>query len=251
MPQRPTLPPRSAPPSVAPAAPAGPAGPVAPTASVVPSAPVAAPAQATVDLADNVAGAAVRAKRDEVNAKAPVFNLVARLFGVRTEERSWRVGAKGEEKVGKELAKLPDGWRVLHAVVVSAAGTDIDHVVIGPGGVFTLNTKRHPEAKLTVYEHALYINGHKETGYLRKSRAEARRAAGLLGAACGSTVPVQPLLVFVDLAEFKVKRPPADVTITTTMRLNRFLLDQPQRWNPEQVETMYGHARLSTTWLPG
>jgi len=108
-----------------------------------------------VDLSTNVAGAAARAKREEVNAEAPVRNLVARVLGVKTDERAWRVGAKGEEKVGKELTKLPDGWHVLHAVQVSDAGTDIDHVVIGPAGVFTLNTKRHPDGKVTVYERAL------------------------------------------------------------------------------------------------
>ena len=62
------------------------------------------------DLSANVAGAAARAKRDQVNAQAPVRNLVARVLGVKTDERAWRVGAKGEEKVGKELTKLPDGW---------------------------------------------------------------------------------------------------------------------------------------------
>jgi hypothetical protein len=62
--------------------------------------------EAPRDLVANVAGAAVRAKRNEVNAQAPVLNLFARVLGVKTEERSWRVGAKGEEKVAAELARL-------------------------------------------------------------------------------------------------------------------------------------------------
>ncbi len=71
-------------------------------------------ADAPRDLVANVAGAAVRAKRNEVNAQAPVFNLLARVFGVKTEERSWRVGMKGEEKVAAELARLGDTWHRLH-----------------------------------------------------------------------------------------------------------------------------------------
>ena len=66
-----------------------------------------------LDLAANIAGAAARAKRNEVNAEAPVKNFVARLLGVKTDERAWRVGAKGEEKVAGELLKLGPAWRVL------------------------------------------------------------------------------------------------------------------------------------------
>ncbi|MGC1512989.1 MAG: nuclease-related domain-containing protein [Acidimicrobiales bacterium] len=99
------------------------------------------------DLAANVAGATVRAKRDEINAQAPVRNFVARLLDVKNDERAWRVGAKGEEKVAGELGKLGPGWRVLHAVEVGVNGSDIDHIVIGPPGVLTLNAKCHPRGK--------------------------------------------------------------------------------------------------------
>ena len=66
------------------------------------SQPVATPAPVGYDLVDNAAGAAARAKRQEVNGQAPVWNLVARALGVKTDERAWRVGTKGEEKVGRE-----------------------------------------------------------------------------------------------------------------------------------------------------
>jgi hypothetical protein len=128
------------------------------------------------DLAANVAGAAARAKRDEVNAKAPVMNLAARAFGVKTEERAWRVGAKGEEKVAHELDKLGASWHVLHAVEVGDRGSDIDHVLIGPPGVITVNTKRHPDGKAWIGERSILVNGHR-TDYLRNSRHEAPSAS--------------------------------------------------------------------------
>ena len=92
----------------------------------------------------NVAGAAARAKRNEVTAQAPVMNLVARVLGVKTDERAWRVGAKGEEKVADELSKLDAGWRVLHAVEVGENGSDIDPVVIWPSEVSTLKRQAPP-----------------------------------------------------------------------------------------------------------
>lgn len=177
-----------------------------------------------------------------------VRNLVARVLGVKTE-RSWRVGAKGEEKVGKELTKLPDGWHVLHAVQVNDADTDIDHVVIGPAGVFSLNTKRHPDDKVTVYERALYVNGVK-VDYLHKSRGEARRASRLLTDACGFPVPVRSAIVFVDLADIKEKGRPDEVLIATRRRLVNLLQSLPVSLSPDEVRTIQQQACSSQTWLP-
>lgn len=54
----------------------------------------------------------------------------------------WDRGAKGEEHVGKVLEDLRDaGWRVLHDV--SLGRGNVDHILIGPGGLFTVETKSH------------------------------------------------------------------------------------------------------------
>lgn len=52
-------------------------------------------------------------------------------------------GARGEEQVGALLEAL-DGrvWSVMHDV--SLGHGNIDHIVVGPPGVFTVETKSHP-----------------------------------------------------------------------------------------------------------
>jgi hypothetical protein len=51
-------------------------------------------------------------------------------------------GATGEEHVGAILDALaPQGWRVLHDVDTGRG--NIDHVVVGPTGVFTVETKSY------------------------------------------------------------------------------------------------------------
>jgi hypothetical protein len=199
------------------------------------------------DLSDNPAGASARARRDEVNAEAPVLNFVARVLGVKTDERSWRVGVKGEEMVAKELTKLGPHWRVLHAVAVGDRGSDIDHIVIGPAGIFTLNTKRRPGGEAWVAERAVRVN-HQRTDYLRNSRHEGARASRLLTAAHGSPIDVQPVIVFVDLREFDVKQQPPDVHVTTRKRLVKWLEELPIVWDSARIESVYDAARLSTTW---
>ena len=199
------------------------------------------------DLAANAAGAAAWAKRNEINAQAPVLNLVARLLAVQTEERNWRIGAKGEEMVGRESAKLGDAWRVLHAVPLGNRGRDIDHLLIGPPGVFTVNTKRRPLAKVWVGERTVRVNGHR-TDYLPKSRDERDRSATLLTKACGFDVPVRSALVFVGLSDFTVKTPPDDVIVTTCRQLVKRLRSEPTMLTPDHIEYLYAHARRSVTW---
>jgi hypothetical protein len=66
---------------------------------------------------------------------APLWTLLARALGVRNDERAWRIGADGEEKVAAQLEKVivkDPPWRILHAVRVGERGSDIDHIVIGP-----------------------------------------------------------------------------------------------------------------------
>lgn len=54
----------------------------------------------------------------------------------------WLQGARGERQVGAILDHLSeDGWHVLHDV--SLGRGNVDHVLVGPGGVFTIETKSH------------------------------------------------------------------------------------------------------------
>lgn len=55
-------------------------------------------------------------------------------------ERAAR-GAEGERKVGAILESLAPDWHVLHGVWLGRG--DIDHVLVGPGGTFTVETKSH------------------------------------------------------------------------------------------------------------
>lgn len=52
-------------------------------------------------------------------------------------------GASGEEHVGGLLDELADtGWKVIHDA--SFGHGNIDHIVLGPAGVFSVETKSHP-----------------------------------------------------------------------------------------------------------
>lgn len=222
----------------------------APTVDPEPSIPVAPPMWD--DLAGHRAGEMARQQAVALKQAAPVRTFVARVFGVHTDERAWRIGADGEEKVAARLAKLAKKdprWRVLHAIPVGDNGSDIDHLVIGPGGVFSLNAKHHPGARIWVRDNAFRVNGQQQP-YIRNSRHEALRAGRYLTAACGFPVAVTGIVVPVDADDLTIKQQPADVVVVNRMALAPWLRRRPDLLEEATVDAIFEAARRSTTWRP-
>jgi Nuclease-related domain len=158
-----------------------------------------------------------------------------------------------QREVGRKLNKWAarNGWHVLHAVPVGRAGADIDHVVIASFGVVTINTKA-TRTGVWVGEYGMTVGG-KKVDYLRKSRAEARRARRLLARAVQFDVPVQPAIVFTGARRFSVRRGgPPDVAVLGSPRaLRRWLRKQPAQLADRQVAAIYQAARSPATWQGG
>lgn len=203
-----------------------------------------------LDLATNEPGAEAREQAQAARDAAPVRTMLARVLGVHTNERAWRIGADGEEKVAAQLekvAKKDPRWRFLHAIPVGDRGSDIDHLLIGPGGIFTVNAKNHPGAKIWVGGNTFMVNGHRQP-YIRNARHEAERAARLLTAACGFSVHVQGLIVTVNAQDVVIKSEPDDVNVTWRNNLVKWLLRHGVIHTPGTLDAIYEAARRSTTW---
>lgn len=198
------------------------------------------------DLAANRPGEAVRAKLDEV---APGFlgRLASMLLGRRSEAYGWRKGLAGERKVGAELERLVrKDWRVLHSIPLPR-DVDIDHLLIGPGGVFCINTKHHRGARVWVGDDSVKIGG-QSYPYVRKSRAEARRASSALTRACGFPVEVRPVLAFVDVDKLTVAPTLHDVHVVQQRDFSAFKRAAGV-WTTADVERIYAAARSRRTWV--
>ncbi len=200
-----------------------------------------------VDLAQNLPGQAVRGQAIAKQTEQPVVTWLARVLGVHTDERAWRVGEKGEGLVANELAKLPDGWHVLHSIQVGDSGSDIDHLVIGRAGVFSLNTKHHRNASIWVAGNVFMVNGQRQP-YLRNSRHEAERVARILSAACGMSVEARGVVVVVNADSFTIKEPPVDVEVLYRKQLLRWLQERSWMLDKASVERIFQAARRSSTW---
>lgn len=212
----------------------------------------AEPARPWLDLSTNQPGAEARERAEAAWSAAPVKSTLARVLRVHTSERAWRIGADGEERVGARLAKLSrkdPRWRSLHAIPVGSRGSDIDHLAIGPGGVFTVNAKHHPGAKIWVGGNTFLVDGHKQP-YIRNSRHEAARAAKLLTSACGFPVHVEGIIATVNADDVVVKGAPAGVHVVPRMQLVRWLSRHGDIYDEEIIDAIHDAARRSTTWHP-
>lgn len=71
---------------------------------------------------------------------------------------NWQLGAWGEEATGKELRGLEaEGWVVLHDL--PAVRGNVDHIVVGTGGVFLLDSKRL-SGSVTVADGVMTVKRH-------------------------------------------------------------------------------------------
>lgn len=202
------------------------------------------------DLSVRQAGELAREQASSLREAAPVKSFLGRVLGAHTDERAWRVGAKGEERVGSRLEALvrkDERWRVLHSIEVGSRGADMDHLVVGPGGVFTLNAKHHPRAKVWVGGDVLMVNGQRQP-YVRNSRHEAKRASRVLSQAIGSSVHAHGVIVLVGVRELTVKSAPEDVAVVYRESLVRWLRRQPAVLDDQQIDRVYTAARRPEIW---
>lgn len=60
-----------------------------------------------------------------------------------SKRRIWSKGAKGEKIVAKKLKELPKKYTAIRDVKIPNYGGDFDHVVVGPTGVYIIETKNY------------------------------------------------------------------------------------------------------------
>jgi hypothetical protein len=197
-------------------------------------------ARGRASLVTSKAGQSAARRAAEEHAKDPWRARVGRLLGAHTDERAWRVGAKGEQLVGRELAKLGSPpWYVFHDIPIGRRGANVDHLVIGPGGIFSVNAK-NLSGKVRVTERTFRHNGYR-TDYLPKATAEGRRVAAALG------VDARPVLAVI-CDDFEVKTPPTDVDVVGRRRLRRWLERLPPRLSPAEAFAIARRADDPATW---
>jgi hypothetical protein len=122
-------------------------------------------------------------------------------YRIIKEIRQLKLALDGELAVGQYLDTLrSQGAQVFHDVV--GEGFNIDHVLITPNGIFTIETKTRSkpakgQAVISAKDGKLFANGMLiDRDPLTQARAEARWLQELLKSSTGKKFPVKPAVVF-------------------------------------------------------
>lgn len=185
-----------------------------------------------------------------VQSLVPPRTWLQRVFGANPlapESLPWYKGALGEITVGRTLEGLGPEWLVLHAIPVGKGSSDIDHLLVGPAGVFTVNTKNNSGQSVWVAGRTLMVAGRK-TRHLYNAAYEAARASKLLSAAVGTAVDVTGMVVVVDPQSLTIKSQPDQVVVVRERQLLGWLGRRRRELGPSEVARIAEAALLAQTW---
>jgi hypothetical protein len=155
---------------------------------------------------------------------------------------AWRRGAVGERRTARRLAALErQGWAVLHDLALPGSRANIDHLVIGPGGVFVIDSKQYP-GRLQLDGSGRLWHGRYPLGpTLRAVSFEADRAAQVLPDPGVMVVPI----VAVHGAQVPWGKVVMDgVPVVTARHLPSMLRQLPAVLGPERVAAVASQARI-------
>ncbi|WP_104090973.1 nuclease-related domain-containing protein [Arthrobacter sp. GMC3] len=206
--------------------------------------------QVAGDLLQRIPGQSVMAELLRSQGLVPPRRFLGRLFGaspLTAETEPWYKGALGEIEVARILTGLGPDYTVLHAVPVGTGDADIDHVVIGPAGVFTLNTKRHSGKNVSVSGGTFMVNGAKQP-HIRNSVFEAKRSAKILTRAMGHPVAVTAMIVVVDPSKLTIKTKHDTVIALESGELLRWFKRRPATLAPDELAALLEQARRPELW---
>ncbi|MFI6336833.1 nuclease-related domain-containing protein [Streptomyces sp. NPDC050535] len=146
-----------------------------------------------------------------------------------------------EQAVGDALDHLEGaGWHTLHSIPLPG-GDRLHHLVIGPGGLFSVRALYARKQRVLVADPMVSIGRREPQPLLRRVRADADRASYAL------TAEVRPVLAVAG---------PADLNVTVPLREAQVLTDTDLAalarlgglLKPADVEALHAMARDRRTW---
>jgi hypothetical protein len=140
-------------------------------------------------------------------------------------------GATGEEQVGALLDQMSErGWLVIHDATLGRG--NVDHILIGPPGIFTIETKSHPGPIKVARLHGAMLS---------QAQAQRKTIERVTG------VEVEPLIVFSRAWVDKPLVRRKGVRVVPARMLLRYLSKQPARLSREEIERR--HALVAQALL--
>lgn len=167
-----------------------------------------------------------------------------RLFPIA---RRLNRGERGERHVADVLEDLrSDGYRPIHDIV--GQNFNIDHVLVGPAGVFAVETKFRSGQGEIIFRNSqtLIVGGvPEEKDCLKQARGGAKAVSQLIAENCARREWVTPIVVFV--GDWKIRNEWRDTAtrVFTPDGLSRYIRNQQPRLRRKEIELIVSHLERS------
>jgi hypothetical protein len=163
-------------------------------------------------------------------------------FRPSTDAIAWRRGAAGERRTARLLEPLErHGWAVLHDLAVPGSRANLDHLIIGPGGVFAIDSKQYRGRLQLDAVGKLWHGCYPLAPALRAASWEADQAARVLPDPGMAVVPI----VAVHGAQVPWDKVVIDgMLVVSAGRLPGMLRQLPVVLGPERVAWLADQARV-------
>jgi hypothetical protein len=179
---------------------------------------------------------------------------LARIFGLSPLDETsapWFWSAVGMLEVGSALDGLPPEFRVFHSLPGPSLGDEepigIDHLVIGPPGVFTVSVHNHTREHVWASRRDFVVDGHR-LPYVRWAEAGVGYVERMLSVASDTRVSAAAIIAVIDPATLTVGKLPRDVQVVRAGSLPSWFGGREPVLDPTTVETIAAAAEHPDTW---
>lgn len=160
--------------------------------------------------------------------------------------RRIRQGEAGEKVVGEFLEALrAGGYKVFHDVL--ADGFNVDHVLIGPAGVFSIETKTwnkptRGEPRIEFDGQALRVlSKGPDRNPIIQARAQAGWLRGILNESTGQQVTVLPVILIPGWFIRLQAKPDRPIWVLEPKALPKWLENEPNRLTEPDINLLASH----------
>ena len=165
-------------------------------------------------------------------------------FRPTADTLAWRRGAHGEQRTARLLAPLErHGYQVFHDLAIPGSAANLDHLVVGPTGVFVIDSKRY-RGHLHLSAGRLWHGRRPLDRTLDTLWWEATQAAETLG--FGPDLHIYPVLcIHVARLPWLRELLVDGIPVLAAGALRPALQTTRQALSPEQVELVAAHVHTS------
>jgi hypothetical protein len=157
------------------------------------------------------------------------------------------LGERGEKAVGAVLDELEnEGYRAVHAIY--REGCDIDHVLVGPAGVFVIETKARKGSGLITFRNGqgIFLGGRRKwNNAIEQAKRGARVLRRIVREDCGISEGVWPVVVFVGNWQVADQWESTDTRVFTPESLQNYVREQQPVLKREEIALIASHLERS------